>query len=91
MMKTNKPQTWNNELKTIIEKLGYGYIWIEQDCTNSYRFLYDIKERLKDIETQQWLSEIFLDQRKNINQSNKLRVYRILKTKYEYEDYSDES
>ena len=33
----------------------------------------------------QWLSEIFLDQRKNVNQSNKLRVYRTFKTKYEDE------
>ena len=38
----------------------------------------------------QWLSEIFLDQRKTINQSNKLRVYRNFKTKYEFEDYLDE-
>ena len=38
----------------------------------------------------QWLSEIFLDQRKTINQSNKLRVYRTFKTKYEFEDYLDE-
>ena len=39
----------------------------------------------------QWLSEIFLDQRKTINQSNKLRVYRTFKTKYEFEDYLDEN
>ena len=90
-MKSTKPQIWNNKMKTLIEQLGYGYIWIKQDCTiSNRRFLYDIKQRLKDIEMQQWLSEIFLDQRKNINQSNKLRVYRTFKTKYEYEDYLDE-
>ena len=83
MMKTNKPQIWNNKLKTIVKQLGYGYIWIEQVCTNSCRFLYDIKLRLKDIEMQQRLSELFLDQRKNINE----RVYRTFKIKYEYEDY----
>ena len=38
MMKTNKPQIWNNKLKTIIEQLGYGYLWIEQVCTNPYKF-----------------------------------------------------
>ena len=70
MMETNKPQIWNNKLKTIIEQLGYGYIWIKQVCTNSYRFLYNIEQCLKDIEMQQWLINIFLDQRKNINQSS---------------------
>ena len=39
---------------------------------------------------QQWLSEVFLDQRKIINLSDKLRVNIKHLKKYEYEDCLDE-
>ena len=65
-MKSTKPQIWNNKMKKFIEHLGYGYIWLNR-IAQIPRFLYDVKQRLKDIEMQLWLSEIFLDQRKNTN------------------------
>jgi len=39
-----------------------------------------IRQRLKDIELQRWLSEITNDTRKDANQSNKMRTYRLFKT-----------
>ena len=48
-----------------------------------------IRQRLKDIELQRWLSEINNDIRKDANQSNKMRTYRLFKTldNYKCEDY----
>ena len=39
-----------------------------------------IRQRLKDIEIQRWLSEINNGNRKDANQSNKMRTYLVLKT-----------
>ena len=39
-----------------------------------------IRQRLKDIELQRWLSEINNDIRKDANQSNKMSTYRLFKT-----------
>ena len=48
-----------------------------------------IRQRLKDIELQRWLSEINNDTRKDANQSNKMRTYRLFKTidNYKCENY----
>ena len=48
-----------------------------------------IRQRLKDIELQRWLSEINKDTRKDANQGNKMRTYRLFKTtdNYKCEDY----
>ena len=48
-----------------------------------------IRQRLKDIELQRWLSEINNDTRKDANQSNKMRTYRLFKMidNYKCEDY----
>ena len=48
-----------------------------------------IRQRLKDIELQRWLSEINNDIRKDANQANKMRTYRFFKTidNYKCEDY----
>ena len=47
------------------------------------------RQRLKDIELQRWLSEINNDTRKDANQSNKIKTYRLFKTidNYKCEDY----
>ena len=39
-----------------------------------------IKQRLKDIELQKWLSDVNNDVRKDANQKNKLRTFRKFKT-----------
>ena len=50
-----------------------------------------IRQRLKDIELQRWLSEVNNDTRNDANQSNKtiMRTYRVFKTidNFKCEDY----
>ena len=48
-----------------------------------------IRQRLKDIKLQRWLSEINNNIRKDANQRNKMRTYRLFKTidNYKCEDY----
>ena len=48
-----------------------------------------IRQRLKDIELQRWLSEMNNDTRKDASQGNKMRTYWLLKTidNYKCEDY----
>ena len=48
-----------------------------------------IRQQLKDIEQQRWLSEVNNDTRKDANQGNKMRTYRLFKTidNYKCEDY----
>ena len=48
-----------------------------------------IKQRLKDIELQRWLSDVNNDVRKDANQKNKIRTFRKFKTieNYKYKDY----
>ena len=43
-----------------------------------------IRQRLRDIELQRWLSEINNDTRKDANQGNKMRTYRLFKTVFNY-------
>ena len=49
----------------------------------------NIRQRLKDIELQRWLSEINNDTRKDANQGNKMRTHRLFKTidNYKCADY----
>ena len=48
-----------------------------------------IRQRVEDIELQRWLSEMDNDTRKDVNQSNKIRTYRLFKTidNYKCQDY----
>ena len=48
-----------------------------------------IRQRLKDIKLQSWLSEINKDTRKDANQGNKMRTYRLFRMidNYKCEDY----
>ena len=56
---------------------------------NDIGILNIIKQRLKDIELQRWLSDVNNDVRKDANQKNKLRTFRKFKTieNYKCEDY----
>ena len=50
-----------------------GYLWTKAQ-ENDIGILNNIKQRLKDIELQRWLSEVNNDVRKDANQKNKLRT-----------------
>ena len=87
----NKPKQtfWSEKVKRKLYMLGFGFIWLMQNNSslNIERFLNEYTTRLKDIEYQNWLGELFNDRRKKDNQRNKLRSYRIFKKQYELENY----
>ena len=49
-----------------------------------------VQQRIHDHEIQQWYSEIHDDNKKQVNQQNKLRTFRKFKTIYQREDYLKE-
>ena len=50
--------TWASQIKSILFRFGFGYVWISQDEGNSKYLLYMFSERLKDCYFQDWLSKI---------------------------------
>ena len=81
-------ELWGQKIKRILDQIGLGYLWTKAH-ENDIGILNIIKQRLKDIELQRWLSDVNNDIRKDANQKNKLRTFRKLKTieNYKCEDY----
>ena len=71
-----------------MERIGLGEFWMKAHYAD-IGIVNMIRQRLKDIELQRWLSEINNDTRKDAIQSNKMRTYRLFKTmdNYKCEDY----
>ena len=62
-----------------MEQIRLGELWMKAHY--NIGIVNMITQRLKDIELQRWLiSEINNDTRKDANQGNKMRTYRLLKT-----------
>ena len=55
-----------------LEQIGLGDLWMKAHYVDIG--IVNIRQRLKDIELQRWLSEINNDIRKDANQSNKMRT-----------------
>ena len=58
---------WAGLLKHVLNKNGFGNIWIQQHVANSKRFLYNFNQRLRDIFLQ--------SNRENINSLSEHRLY----------------
>ena len=85
-------ELWSQNIKRVLDQIGLGYLWTkahENDIGNLNITADLIKQRLKDIELQRWLSDVNNDVRKEANQKNKLRTFRKFKTieNYKCEDY----
>ena len=76
------------KIKSLLEQIGLGELWMKAHYAD-IGIVNMIRQWLKDIELQRWLSEINNDTRKDANQSNKMRTYRLFKTidNYKCEDY----
>ena len=70
---------WSKKIKSLLEQIGLGELWMKAHYAD-IGIVNMIRQRLKDIELQRWLSEINNDTRKDANQSNKMRTYRLFKT-----------
>ena len=81
-------ELWNQKIKRVLDQIGLGYLWAKAH-ENDIGILNIIKQRLKDIELQRWLSDVNNGVRKDVNQKNKLRTFRKFKTikNYKCEDY----
>ena len=72
-------ELWSQKIKRILDQIGLGYLWTKAR-ENDIGILNIIKQRLKDIELQRWLSDVNNDIGKDANQRNKLRTFRKFKT-----------
>ena len=79
---------WSKKIKSLLEQIGLGYLWMKAHYVDM-GIINIIRQRLKDIELQRWLSEINNDIREDANQGNKMRTYRFFKRidNYKCEDY----
>ena len=62
---------WSQKIKRALDQIGLGYLWTKAH-ENDKGILNIIKQRLKDIELQRWLSDVNNDVRKDAIQKNKL-------------------
>ena len=70
---------WSKKIKSLLEQIGLGELWMKAHYAD-IGIVNMIRQRLKDIELQRWLSEINNDTRKDANQGNEMRTYRLFKT-----------
>ena len=67
-------ELWSQKIERILDQIGLGYLWTKAH-ENDIGILNIIKQRLKDIELQRWLSDVNNDVRNHTNQKNKLRTF----------------
>ena len=67
-------ELWSQKLKRVLDQIRLGYLWTKAH-ESDIGILNIIKQRLKDIELQRWLSDVNNDVRKDANQKNKLRTF----------------
>lgn len=70
---------WVSDIKILLTRNGFGYVWHEQYIANDKLFLHAFTQRLKDQFLQDWSS--------NISNSPKLMCYSNFKTIFEHENY----
>ena len=70
---------WSKKIKSLLEQIGLGELWMKAHYAD-LGIVNMIRQRLKDIALQRWLSEINNDTRNDANQSNKMRTCRLFKT-----------
>ena len=70
---------WSKKIKSLLEQIGLGEFWMKAHYA-AIGIVNMIRQRLEDIELQRSLSEMYKDTRKDANQRNKMRTYRLFKT-----------
>ena len=66
--------TWATSVKNILFSFGFGYVWISQDIGNKTSFLFAFKQRVSDIQVQDWISKINSSSRYDIYSKYKLTL-----------------
>ena len=71
--------TWCTQIKNLLNKWGFGYIWVDQSVSNHKEFLKVFRQRVNDMYMQEWGSNVFL--------TSKNRIYQYIKNEFKYESY----
>lgn len=72
---------WVSELKFLLNRTGFGFVWLAQGVGNVNQFCKEFKQRLIDMNMQDWESKI--------NSSERYSLYRYLKSDLGPEMYLD--
>ena len=67
-------ELWSQKIKRVLDQIGSEYLWTKAH-ENDIGILNIMKQRLRDIELQRWLSDVNNDVRNHTNQKNKLRTF----------------
>ena len=68
-----KKAFWSKKIKSLLEQIGLGEFWKKAQYAKT-GIVNVIRQWLKDIELQRWLSKVNNDTREDANQSNKMRT-----------------
>ena len=79
MMDQNGKINWVTNVKNILYKYGFGYVFISQNIGNCDIFINSFKTRLMDCSVQEWST--------GVNNNSKLNYYTIFKSMLEPEKY----
>ena len=71
--------TWATKIRQLLQTNGFGYAWFYQGVANESNFLRIFKERIKDIDAQNWSSRV--------KSYDKLRMYISFKSNFCVEPY----
>jgi hypothetical protein len=72
-------QNWASYVKSLLCKVGFGYLWEMQHVENEKLFLAEFSQRLYDCERQTWMT--------NLSSMSKLRTYSLYKFDLSVEEY----
>ena len=71
--------SWSKEIKDMLEKNGYGYVWINKGTTYTRSFVKNFKQRLVDQFWQEWHSKI--------TEGDRYKTYSNIKDNHSREKY----
>ena len=78
---SNGKCNWASSIRSVLQSLGLGYVWLAQGVTRENCFLRMFKQRLTDVFRQDWMA--------GINSSDRFTQYRKFKSVLEPEKYLD--
>ena len=70
---------WSFKLKDMLDKGGFSNVWLEQDIANLNNFVKSFKQRLIDMNWQDWHAKL--------SEKDRFRTYRTFKTDHNREEY----
>ena len=72
---------WVTKLRLLLHETGFGYVWLTQGVGDEQRFIRIFRQRLTDINFQEWVV--------GLNASSRFDLYREFKTALNAETYLD--